>query len=808
MCAPESISSVPGGFCTAICKLAGDGVPCPDHSRCVGVTGDPIFGVCLPMCLTSSDCVGPDPEDPLFKGSCRQLFYGDEPGPLTCRRMCDELDGCSEPRVCDERYHTCRLENEADGCIDEDEDGWPDCETAACWQKCATATEVQCEDGFDNDADEKIDCEDPDCWFHTLCTGAEIRCSDGIDDDGDGDIDCADSDCFGHSICGGETDCSDGIDNNGNGYVDCHDYDCLYAHECMSEAWCGLDEGCCTNLDVNGDPIDDDGDGFANCADPDCALLPLACPDIVWGDEGGVELDCGNFDDDDGDGWIDCLDPDCDDDVGCVPGTMPLGGPCSAHSDCVGGAPWLQPMCLMTGPDTALGGTCTQTCKLDDPVATCSQDIDGDGVDDGYRCIDTGFGGGIGLCLPGCFDDEDCAAVAAAGGSAPTTCVESGLGLSFGVCDRRPRVGSGDSCVADGDCCSGSCDAGTCTTVASGSWQTLAVFAVEIPATGIWTETEQSIAPLATENWPNGDPAPAAALPMGTKLRVAPFDRNSSGCGDDADPVADGLGATCLVMAVEMLPTGPQDDLWLELLSWQGGTAPSLAEADDQLFVPEPSVGRSPPPGLVAPVGWAGDGARVSSGAAEWISHPALFELDASEIGGTATLLVALRAWTPLPVPSGCRVETDCADSVDGDLDGQTDCADPDCRLQRQCHGALTANGGACASDEECDSGACVDGHCAKRLDLPLPTIDDWLPAGMDFESVLMRNFVYAESPGYGAAYAASLQEVMNNSSVVGDLTALYETAGFSPLSGERGSDWVREHILFLLGEVQDPSAV
>ncbi|MCB9507605.1 MAG: hypothetical protein H6697_08095 [Myxococcales bacterium] len=452
-CAPEAVSSVPGGFCTAKCTLGPD-EPCPSGSRCTAVGNpDEGEGFCLPTCLTTADCVGPDPASPVFEGSCRQLFYGEDSAPLTCRRMCDDnrLDArCTEPLVCDPRYLSCMPSDDADGCVDADSDGWPDCETAACWQICPSSSEIHCEDGFDNDGDGDIDCDDSDCGFHQICTGQEVHCGDGLDDDGDGDVDCDDIDCAGRGVCDGEDDCGNGLDDNFNGYVDCHDFDCLHAPECANEAWCGLDEGCCTNVDANGDPVDDDGDGFANCMDPDCAMLPLACPGYIWGDE-GVETDCGNFDDDDWDGWIDCLDPDCANTEGCEPGTMPLGGPCTAHSDCEDGAFAGQPMCLMTQPGSVLAGTCTQTCKLDDPVATCSQDIDGDGVDDGYRCIDTGFGGGMGLCLPACVYDSDCLVGPFAGGAEANHCEDTGLGLSIGVC-RTPECAGNEDCAADYYC--------------------------------------------------------------------------------------------------------------------------------------------------------------------------------------------------------------------------------------------------------------------------------------------------------------------------------------------------------------------
>jgi hypothetical protein len=60
-------------------------------------------------------------------------------------------------------------------------------------------------------------------------------CDNGVDEDGDGYYDCDDTSCLWATSCGGDgeterTDgaCSDGLDNDGNGYVDCDDFACLY----------------------------------------------------------------------------------------------------------------------------------------------------------------------------------------------------------------------------------------------------------------------------------------------------------------------------------------------------------------------------------------------------------------------------------------------------------------------------------------------------------------------------------------------------------------------------------------------------
>jgi hypothetical protein len=55
------------------------------------------------------------------------------------------------------------------------------------------------------------------------------RCQDGIDNDENGFPDCEDFSCQDFDICPKEnTDelCSDDVDNNGNGFTDCDDFDC------------------------------------------------------------------------------------------------------------------------------------------------------------------------------------------------------------------------------------------------------------------------------------------------------------------------------------------------------------------------------------------------------------------------------------------------------------------------------------------------------------------------------------------------------------------------------------------------------
>ncbi|MCB9530869.1 MAG: hypothetical protein H6698_08475 [Myxococcales bacterium] len=432
--------------------------------------------------------------------------------------------------------------------------------------------------------------------------------------------------------------------------------------------------------------------------DPDCAMLPLACPGYIWGDE-GVETDCGNFDDDDWDGWIDCLDPDCANTAGCEPGTMPLGGPCTAHSDCEDGAFAGQPMCLMTQPGSVLAGTCTQTCKLDDPVATCSQDIDGDGVDDGYRCIDTGFGGGMGLCLPACVYDSDCLVGPFAGGAEQNHCEDTGLGLSIGVC-RTPECAGTDDCDPAYYCAE---SVGRCRPLTDTIDEWMPVQIDEVPIVAGYRVTWDPNAgtatarPLQTWEYDGQDPrfvrddlirlgadlgqlklTATAVAAADCQLAAGELPDGGVVCLDVLAEDATGLGIVAAAVEAHAAPANPR----LPRLTWPIG---------DQVDLSEVVVG--------------GDDPRLDP---VWETGP-----DSS--GGR-------RARVILPTPPG-EIELDiwvraqvevCGDAEDNDEDSLVD------------EGCRTGDlGDTCGSDFDCGSGICDAGTCAP------PHLGDWRTVGV-----------------------------------------------------------------------------
>ncbi|NUO47380.1 MAG: hypothetical protein HOV80_00840 [Polyangiaceae bacterium] len=73
-----------------------------------------------------------------------------------------------------------------------------------------------------------------------------------------------------------------------------------------------------------------------------------------------TETDCENLISDDGDYDVDCADEDCQGTPACMPGTTPLGGPCTKHSDCA--SPNGKPACLSEALTGHPGGACSELC--------------------------------------------------------------------------------------------------------------------------------------------------------------------------------------------------------------------------------------------------------------------------------------------------------------------------------------------------------------------------------------------------------------------------------------------------------------
>ncbi|MBN2191575.1 MAG: hypothetical protein JW751_02065 [Polyangiaceae bacterium] len=178
--------------------------------------------------------------------------------------------------------------------------------------------EVACEDGVDNDQDGYVDCEDYDCcWFAATCACVRGTChaatcrgegrggqggagernegaAEGGGVEGRRDAGAGEGGRVGGQSDSGatggaplqETLCADLLDDDADGYVDCEDYDC-----CGPDAACGCEGRCSgTAVCLEGDRVesatsetncqnglDDDADGYRDCEDYDCCGRTTAC---------------------------------------------------------------------------------------------------------------------------------------------------------------------------------------------------------------------------------------------------------------------------------------------------------------------------------------------------------------------------------------------------------------------------------------------------------------------------------------------------------------------------------------------------
>ncbi len=270
------------------------------------------------------DCQDPacDPDcNPDAEIDCDDQLDNDLDGDIDCLD-----DDCEHDPIC-----IPDIEDDCGNGIDDDLDGLRDCQDDDCFghEACPEQTEYACDNELDDDLDGLTDCDDPDCTTHPACVpGFEEDCGDGADDDLDGWIDCEDTDCEGDDAClaGEESDCGNGLDDDLDGDEDCADLDCALAPECApdEETDCvdgvdddldGLvdcdDSDCATNPTcwapsegVCDDGLDDDGDGLTDCEDGDCVTAPECAPEPT-------EVSCADLTDNDVDGLTDCEDPDC-----------------------------------------------------------------------------------------------------------------------------------------------------------------------------------------------------------------------------------------------------------------------------------------------------------------------------------------------------------------------------------------------------------------------------------------------------------------------------------------------------------------
>jgi hypothetical protein len=298
-------------------------------------------------------------------------------------------------------------------------------------------SETDCADGIDEDEDGFTDCEDDDCAEDAACV--ETDCSDGVDNDGDGAMDCEDDDCADDAACAVETDCGHGVDNDGDGSIDCDDTDCEGAAECAvcEDEDLGTATGDAVASGVN--------TGMGDDSSGSCIYGTLA-EDVAFLWE-APEDNCYVIDTEDSDYdtalyvWSDCgaTEVDCDDDGG--EGTTSMVEFCASAGD--------QYIIVVDGYTSTSLGTYSLDINVS-PESVCDDgvDNDGDGLTDcedddcaeDAVCIESDCADGVDNDGDGAMDcdDSDCLAYSA--------CYEA-------ICDdASDDDGDGDVDCDDSDC--------------------------------------------------------------------------------------------------------------------------------------------------------------------------------------------------------------------------------------------------------------------------------------------------------------------------------------------------------------------
>ncbi|MBI4955641.1 MAG: hypothetical protein HY908_26720 [Myxococcales bacterium] len=539
--------------------------------------------------------------------------------------------------------------------------------------------ETNCANGLDDDGDGPIDCLDGDCAADPGCQPAvETACANGLDDDGDGPIDCLDGDCAADPACqpAVETACANGLDDDTDGHVDCADPDCAGVGACGASGWtcgqiltcaqaCGPDFACVSTCQAAGCASGQTAFGalqqclVANCL-TECAGDPggPACQSCMSTACGGVVTAC-LADACQGAVELACEDGQDNDADGAVD---------CADSDCV-----FHPSCQ----------------GLVETACTNAQDDDGDGPVDcaDSDCVGTPSCGGslwrcsqILVCTQACAGDFACIAACEANGCATAQAafqaMQNCLMLHcLGECAATPGSAACQACMQTAcgpetsACLANTCQGGGTESDCANAWDDDADGAVDC------ADSDCVAAPscqgLVETNCIDG------------------LDDDGDGPVDCADPdcAADqacvGVGATC--SEVMSCAQGCGGDLACTMACQAAGcpTAQVLYDAVESCLANQC---------LAACVGDPGGAGCQSCMVANCAAELAACVADDCQ---------------------GVGSEVSCADGVDHDADGATDCADPDCFASPDCAGQVELD---CANglDDDGDGPAdCADPDCA-----------------------------------------------------------------------------------------------
>ena len=194
MCFTELEYGWPSGYCLDDCEPDGS---CVDEDADCALLGDRFL--CLRGCQKQT-----------YPSDCRVGYTCESAGAESdvCLPSCKEDQHCPVTGLCEKDIESpdaglCVVDQEVcDSGVDEDMDGYTDCEDYDCIGECPTG-EI-CDSGVDDDGDGLTDCEDGECRHHVVCTGVEcvkpgvLNCGDvlaGEANDATGSADIVDNWC-------------------------------------------------------------------------------------------------------------------------------------------------------------------------------------------------------------------------------------------------------------------------------------------------------------------------------------------------------------------------------------------------------------------------------------------------------------------------------------------------------------------------------------------------------------------------------------------------------------------------------------
>jgi len=520
------------------------------------------------------------------------------------------------------------------------------------------------------------------------CTGKESNCGNVVDDDKDGATDCDDNDCAANDVCkipGSEAICDDKLDNDKDGNTDCDDTDCGKDAKCSvlvppTETNCS-------------DKIDNDKDGPVDCADNDCSA-DAACPTPL------KETACADGADDDKDGKTDCADSDCTADAVCKKTLTETVCNDKIDNDQDGTTDCSDNDCMA---ELACGAT---------PETNCADKIDED-KDGKTDCADTDCAKAS-ACKPievlcgdkldndkdGFTDcnDGDCAADAGCATKCAHDPCATGAKLAAS-CD--PCVTA--LCKKDGLCCSSKWDDLCVEEVAQYCGKQCPV-PVEKACADKLDEDKDGMTDCA-------DADCAAAAACQTSLCVADYGLS---CGGQDNFNNGGKGSTNQIDGYECADGKTNGETGNEY------TYDFVSECDGQLTLTLLKQGPS--------IGFLDlyilDGTK-SCASASCVGHglmsgnTASKTLDAKKGQKFFVVVDGYQGFAgdyTLKATCGCAAgkETACADKIDNDVDGKTDCDDKDCAANLACAPTTETSCTDKLDNDKDGATDCVDTDCAK----------------------------------------------------------------------------------------------